>query len=663
MAQTTPKGPFPEEPLNISVENIGGIESLTQEIPPGVTVLKGENATNRSSFLAALTAAFGSENVTIKGDAEEGQVAMEIGDESYSQRFQQREGGVVVDGAPYLEDEKDLLKAELYAFLLENNRVRTAVENQEDLYEVLMAPVDKEEIETELRNLRNERDDIEDQITSSKQAKEALIGLEEDRQSLQSEIDELQEELDTVNSEIEELEKEAEGTDDDEIRTVQNKINEKQSEVDDIDGEIGAKETQLESVQSDLADIDIPDISREELESKKESLIAEREELKEDKRKISSKITDINKALSLNQKLLGDTTSLEAIINSIGNETTVPDGPLTDHSEEGADSSPTDKLTGEGAVICQACGTQVSQNTIDAVEDQYNAIVDALETDKKELDEDIRAIEDKISAIDDQLDDFEESQSKKEKKEQRIEALKDQIETKEDKKESLEDDIEELEAEKAELDPNPVSDEIATKTEQRGNINTKITQKERELERVNDRIAENEEKAAKLESRQEAKKAVQEELAEKNGQIEEIEREVETSFNENMQTVLDRLNFDNIETVRIDRKVKETSGRGNNEETEFELVIMRDGYRDSLKNLSESERNVIGLVVALTGYLVHDVHEVCPVMLFDSVEAIDGTRLNNIIKYFSQYQDYLITALLPGDAAAIDDSTATIVDW
>ncbi len=41
---------------------------------PGVTILAGRNATNRTSLLQVLMAALGSERVSLKGDAEEGRV-------------------------------------------------------------------------------------------------------------------------------------------------------------------------------------------------------------------------------------------------------------------------------------------------------------------------------------------------------------------------------------------------------------------------------------------------------------------------------------------------------------------------------------------------------------------------------------------------------------
>jgi hypothetical protein len=158
------------------------------------------------------------------------------------------------------------------------------------------------------------------------------------------------------------------------------------------------------------------------------------------------------------------------------------------------------------------------------------------------------------------------------------------------------------------------------------------------------------------------------ELEDLNGKIDEIEQGLVEQFNDQMGAVIDLLDYENIARVRLDRRKHDTGGRGSEPTTEFELTITRedaDGavYEDRLGNLSESERTVIGLVVALTGYLVHDVHEICPVMLLDSIEMIDGARINRLIDHFSTYQAYLVAALLPGDADAITLDAVTLIDW
>ncbi|MFD1686523.1 chromosome segregation protein SMC, partial [Halobellus litoreus] len=78
-------------------------------------------------------------------------------------------------------------------------------------------------------------------------------------------------------------------------------------------------------------------------------------------------------------------------------------------------------------------------------------------------------------------------------------------------------------------------------------------------------------------------------------------------------------------------------------------------YEDTIEHLSESEREVTGLIFALAGYLVHDLHETVPFMLLDSLEAIDSDRIADLVEYFADYADFLVVALLPEDAQALDE--------
>lgn len=87
----------------------------------------------------------------------------------------------------------------------------------------------------------------------------------------------------------------------------------------------------------------------------------------------------------------------------------------------------------------------------------------------------------------------------------------------------------------------------------------------------------------------------------------------------------------------------------------FELYVICTSdsgaaYEDTVDHLSESEREVTGLVFALVGYLAHEVYEEVPFMQLDSLEAIDSVRITTLVNYFSEYTNYLLVALLPEDA-------------
>ena len=154
---------------------------------------------------------------------------------------------------------------------------------------------------------------------------------------------------------------------------------------------------------------------------------------------------------------------------------------------------------------------------------------------------------------------------------------------------------------------------------------------------------------------------VQSEIESLRTRIERLEQDAVTQFNKHMESMTEILGYENLERVWIERTEEEVRrGRKTVTEGRFDLHVVRSTesgttYEDTIDHLSESEREVGGLVFALAGYLVHDVYETVPFMLLDSIEAIDAERIADLVEYFESHADYLIVALLREDAQALDD--------
>jgi hypothetical protein len=91
--------------------------------------------------------ALGSENGSIKADADSAEAKLTIGDETFTRHLRRRSGTVVTDGEPYLND---TTLPDLFAFLLKSNEARRAVANGDDLRDLIMRPVDTDAIETKV---------------------------------------------------------------------------------------------------------------------------------------------------------------------------------------------------------------------------------------------------------------------------------------------------------------------------------------------------------------------------------------------------------------------------------------------------------------------------------------------------------------------------------
>jgi len=185
---------------------------------------------------------------------------------------------------------------------------------------------------------------------------------------------------------------------------------------------------------------------------------------------------------------------------------------------------------------------------------------------------------------------------------------------------------------------------------------------ENDLEGVEDEIADAEARIEEQDGIEEQLADVEAEIQELRTRIDRIEQDAVDGFNEHMDTVLDLLDYPNLDRIWLERVERETrQGRRKITKSIFELHVIRTAesgaaYEDAVDHLSESEREVTGLIFALAGYFAHAVHEEVPFVLIDSLEAIDSERIAALIQYFEDFADYLFVALLPEDAAALDDS-------
>jgi predicted ATP-dependent endonuclease of OLD family len=81
-----------QQNVQVEITNIGGIDQSSLTLHSGVNVLTGKNATNRTSFLQAIMAVCGSEQTTLKADADRGEVLLTMGEDQYTRTITRRNG-------------------------------------------------------------------------------------------------------------------------------------------------------------------------------------------------------------------------------------------------------------------------------------------------------------------------------------------------------------------------------------------------------------------------------------------------------------------------------------------------------------------------------------------------------------------------------------------
>jgi DNA repair exonuclease SbcCD ATPase subunit len=647
-----------QENVQVHVENIGGIDQTDIDASPGVIALTGRNATNRTSLLQAVMAALGSDAVSLKGDADHGEVELTIGGTTYTRTLTRQNGTVTTSGEPYLDD---ATVADLFAFLLESNEARRAVAQGENLRDLIMRPINTDAIRTEIDHLENERRQLDDQLDELDTLKQDLPELEAERQRLDSQIADKRDELDAKETELDAADRDVEETREEkaELEEALTELRETRSELDDVRYDIDTQEESLAALRDERTDLereqkDLPDApagERADLDSQIERLRAREEDLE-------AELAELQNISQFNEDMLdGDDIGR---LNALADETQTNSGTTSD-------GSVTDQLLADETIICWTCGSEVDAKQVEATLDRLRTLREDTLGDMTEVRDDIDDLESERSTLEDQ-------QHERERVERRLTQIDDELDQREstleglkDERESLTDEIEDLETAVDQLENDEYTGLLDLHKEA-NQLEFELGRLESDRDDIDEEIAEIEERLEERDQIEDQRAELQAELEDLRTRIERIETEAVEEFNEHTETVLDLLDYENIERIWIERTEQTVrEGRRKVNKSVFELHVVRTtrsgtAYEDTIEHLSESEREVTGLVFALAGYLVHDLHETVPVMLLDSLEALDSDRITTLIEYFAEYTTYLVVALLPEDAAGIDESYQRVTD-
>jgi DNA repair exonuclease SbcCD ATPase subunit len=684
------------KPVRLAVHNVGGIDHTDVSFSPGVTILTGRNATNRTSLLRALMAALGSEHVSLKGDADEGRVELALGDETYM-RTLTRSGStgsasIRTGGEPYLEG-ADAELADLFALLLETNEARQAVSRGDDLRELIMRPVDTDALQAEIDRLEGEKRDLDREIDTLDSLEGRLPELEADRTDLDGRIEDQRAALDETETDLAEADAGVEETREekaeldaklDELSNARSAVENARLDAEserksiaalrerknDLDAELGSDSGSAADADNNIdTDADggdeggvttAPAAAIDDIET----ALAERRDRAQ---QLETTINELQTIIGFNEDMLEGESASAAVLDALRDGT--DNGTDAGSESDGGDRAGalTDQLLADSETVCWTCCSAVERERIEATLDRLRGV-------RSDLLEERRTIRGEIDDLESEKRDIETQRRQRERKERELRDVEAEIEDRNDRlddaeaeREESEADVEELEAEVEALQEEEHS-ELLDLHKQANRLEFELGRLEREREEISTEIESVEADLTEREELEAEREQVEVDLTDLRGRIERIETQAIAEFNDHIETVLELLDYANIERIWLERRETETrEGRRTVTKTVFDLHVIRSTdsgttYEDTVSHLSESEREVTGLVFALAGYLAHDLYESMPFVLLDSLETIDSDRIAVLVDYFEEYADHVVVALLPEDAAALDDDHERITE-
>ncbi|MFB6283238.1 MAG: AAA family ATPase [Halobacteria archaeon] len=696
--KTAPKG------INIEIQNIGGVEHTELTLSKGTNVLTGKNSTNKTSILKAIAGVLGWDGVPLKSDAEEGYATMEIEgtDETYHVELERRdedgrgvkdEGFVERSGNRYLEEDD---KAERFAYLLKDKKPRNIITNPGELYDVIMDPIETEEIEERKSVLRGKVEKLEDRIatlkgersqegiTSRIQRKKKEKARTRDKiEETESEIDKLEKDLteirdrkerersqkDEEDGETAELREKIEKKRENDLNEVLDRQSELRRKISNIQSRVEKKQRKLEERKKELRVLvseldDLDDVSRNRLDEIDSRIT----DLKSRKKSVEKQVREINELIKSNEKLLGG--ELSEMLKEIHRKEEF------DRSTKDDDRANVDALFDDGTqiatneVVSPVTGFTVDEKLVEEVNEKYRSIRKELNVEKtevgSELDEltEIRAdlIEDRerkdrlenklLPMKKDVIDEIEERIDGMERK---IREKKLEIEDLEADEEAVKDEIMELESRLNEKSREKTEESDIDLESQENELVSTLSRKRDKLSRLEDELADVRDKIEDLRERKAEIPDLEENLQERRADlrsarsiIEDRENEAVEQFNHNMEVLLEMLDYEELESVWLEILHQSSTDR----DTEFRMNIVRStdegaAYADSVETLSESEEAVVGLMFGLSGYIAHDVASELPFLLIDSLEDLDTDSTYILLNHFVEQTEYLVGALLP----------------
>ncbi len=649
MAEETPRDTDSQaasDRATLTVRDIGGIEHAEVDLPAGVTTLAGVNATNRSSLLQALNEALGGTMGSVRRGADDdtGRAELTVGDDTYVRKLTRREDTVSRDGDPCTTA---TALVNVYVSLLEQNEIRRLVESGDAaaidsrLADLLMAPVDADAVRREIERRQQRQREIDEHLEAIEAAKDELPELQEQREAKQTEIAELEAEIEAKRDQITDLNIDREEAE--QARAKLDTLQAAQEECRNLEATIERGKRKLDDLTQKLAD---REDELGDIEQRIETLSPPAEDVIQS---LDERYQQLRRGAMLFDNLADGG---RAVVNP-DHESELP----TDLDNTDAAASVIAAFAHDSpTTTCPMCNTTVQRETLQervealdsAAVEYYDAADEVAEQQAElrsrreylqELREERRNLENETRRLEERIEDAK----------RRIGELEDTRDAKQSEIDDLREPVEDI-RERRSRELEDLYDEIAELQGERAVA-------EAELDSIDAQLDDHESLIADEADLREELADIKEAIEERRKRVTRLEADVQEAAATHMDALVEQLEYDGIDALRLDREPTDDPAGF----SAFRLVVARrrpDGTvheEDDLATLSESERSLVGLVVALAGYVAHEVADEVPFLLLDSIEEFDTGRIDRLLTYVRDAVDvrYVVAALLPEDAEGI----------
>jgi len=238
----------------IDIERIAGILHGSATIEPGLNAVQAANWQGKSSFVEAIKTALGTSTELTEG-ADSGRVDLHTPDRDVTVQLVRNGSTISSEGTPYLDDEYDVVRAELFACLDEHNEIRRAVRRGENLEDVLLRPLDFQNIDEQIVELKRKRERVESELSQATEARKRLPSVQQKVTRLDREIEELREQREAIETGVDE----GETSTQQQLNQARSKKRQAEKQVNQLEQSIERTQNRLSEHRTELESIDVPD--------------------------------------------------------------------------------------------------------------------------------------------------------------------------------------------------------------------------------------------------------------------------------------------------------------------------------------------------------------------------------------------------------------------
>lgn len=470
----------------IDIERIAGILNGKATIEPGLNAVQAANWQGKSSFVEAIKTALGVSTELTEG-ADFGQVDLQTPTKDITVRLVRDGTSVVRKGTPYLSDEYDVVRAGLFACLDEQNAIRQAVRRGENLEDVLLQPLDFQNIDGQIAELKRKRERVEAELSQASEAKKRLPSVQQRLTKLNAEIDELREQRSVIES------RDTTGAE-----STRQQLNQARSAKNHAAKQLKQLKQSIESTKQRLS----------ERRTEQESLDAP------DDTDIDDRLEQVREDLAAVKRDAEILQSFYSATEMVLNENRVDF--ITDIQRE---------ITGD-TLTCWTCGNETTREDLNA----------QLETLSTKLTERRAAAEQHRNKLD-ELETRREQRRQTKRRKQDLEAeIIELEETLVDRKQSLADAQKQLDSASARVDE--LAETVDETISERSDVESEIKYREAELDDATAEVEKLEKRANRTDSLESELEAIRTEITELRTRKDRIKREARAAFDEAIDDIV-----------------------------------------------------------------------------------------------------------------------------